>query len=231
MFHLTSVFKEPIIYQAVGIWTGESPHQLPLAQFGRRGWDSNLLSWLPHRPCHAQCCRTVGVITLLPTSLTPAYLSTLDSPSVPSSLLLPLLRPFLPFFLGLIKKHLLAIHCISEQNLYFRHVEPWILNLNTNVARCPYYFIPFYLSVIIPSRIQHAERCKCVTKMRSPKNNRRKLGCLILIKSCVGKAEFKAEGAARECTCFTIAPGLLYHILGKRNPKLPLLNFSILASI
>ena len=70
-----------------------------------------------------------------------------------------------------------------------------------------------------------------VTKMQSPKNNRRKLDSLILIKSCFGKAELKAEGAARGCPCFTIAPGLLYCLLDKRNPKLLLLNFSILASI
>lgn len=64
-------------------------------------------------------------------------------------------------------------------------------------------------------------------KMQSPKNNRRKLDGLILIKSCLGKAEFKAEGAAGGCPCFTIAPGLLYCIWKK---KLPLLNLSILAS-
>ena len=49
-------------------------------------------------------------------------------------------------------------------------------------------------------------------KMQSPKNNRRKLDGLILIKSCFGKAEFKAEGAVGGCPCFTIVPGLLYCI-------------------
>lgn len=42
----------------------------------------------------------------------------LSTPSLSSS-------PSYSFLLCLIKRHLLAIHCIPDQNLYFRHVEPW----------------------------------------------------------------------------------------------------------
>lgn len=152
------------------------------------------------RPHQTQCWRTVdmGLSDSSPPlwegPCPPSCCNTLDSPFCPSS---PF--PFLSFLLCVIKRHLLAIHCISEQNLYFRHVELWILNLNTNVAGCPCYFIPFYLSIITPSRIEHPDRCKWVTKMQSLKNNRRKLNNLILIKSCFGKLEFKAEWAAKGC--------------------------------
>lgn len=130
------------------------------------------------------------------------------------------LFPFLlPFLLRLIKKHLLATHCISQQNLYFRHVEPWILNLNTNGAGRPYYSIPSYLSIITPSWIQHADRCKWVPKMQSPKNNRRQWDSLILIKCPLSMAEFKAEGPAKIGLCFTITPDLLYCSLEKTPPN------------
>ena len=77
------------------------------------------------RPTHTVLLnRGHGVITLLPTSLTPTYLYTLDAPICLSFSLSPSLLLFLSLLLCLIKKHLLAIHCISEQNLYFRHVEP-----------------------------------------------------------------------------------------------------------
>lgn len=69
---------------------------------------------------------------LWPQPTSPHWMPVSASPLSPLSLLL-----FLSLLLCLIKKHLLAIHCLSEQNLYFRHVEPWILNLNINVGRIP----------------------------------------------------------------------------------------------
>lgn len=149
-------------------------------------------------------------------SLTPAYYNALGSSLCRSFSLFPFL---LPFLLRLIKKHLLATHCISQQNLYFRHVEPWILNLNTNGAGRPYYSIPSYLSIITPSWIQHADRCKWVPKMQSPKNNRRQWDSLILIKCPLSMAEFKAEGPAKIGLCFTITPDLLYCSLEKTPPN------------
>lgn len=163
------------------------------------------------------------VIRLLPASLrgslAPTYYNPLDSTFRPSSLFL-----FLSC-LCLIKKHLLAVHCISEQNLYFKHVETWILNLNTNVAGCPYYSISFYLSIITPSRIEHVDRCKWVMKTQGPKNNRRKLNSLILIKSCFGKAELEAEGAAKSSSCLTITPDLLYYVLEKKKKNASFIKF------
>lgn len=60
--------------------------------------------------------------------------------------------------LSVIRDHLLAIYCISVQNLYFRHFGPQILNLNSNVVGHPHYLISGYSSIIRPSTIQHAER-------------------------------------------------------------------------
>lgn len=169
--------------------------------------EQRLILWLSLDPT-TQCWRTVD------TGCSDSSLPLWGGPW-------PQLTPFplLSWRLCLIKKHLLAIHCISEQNLYFRHVETWIPNLNTNVAGCPYYSIPFYLSIIAPSRIEHVDRCKWVMKMQGPKNNRRKLNSLILIKSCFGKAELKAEGAAKSSSCLTITPDLLYYVLEKEKKK------------
>lgn len=175
--------------------------------------EQRLILWLSLDPT-TQCWRTVD------TGCSDSSLPLWGGPW-------PQLTPFplLSWRLCLIKKHLLAIHCISEQNLYFRHVETWIPNLNTNVAGCPYYSIPFYLSIIAPSRIEHVDRCKWVMKMQGPKNNRRKLNSLILIKSCFGKAELKAEGAAKSSSCLTITPDLLYYVLEKEKKKASFIKF------
>lgn len=153
----------------------KSPCQLPLAKFWKTGWSSDLSFWLSSDPPHSAVeAWTRGLSHCSPTSLTPTYLYTLDAPIYLS--LSPLSSFFLSLLLGLIKKHLLAIHCISEQNLYFRHVEPWILNLNINVGRIPRLLHQFYLSVITPSRIQHADRCKWTTKNAESQEQQKEIG-------------------------------------------------------
>lgn len=216
---------------------GSSPAtQLPLAQFWRRGWGNSWPFLALRGPAHTVIqdhAESGGQLS--DPSLTPCP-STYCYP-------FPFLLPSQSFLLCLIKKHLLSIHCISEKNLYFRHAETRIRHLNTNGGRCSHYFIPFYLSIITPSRIQYADRCKRLIETQSPKNNGKKLDSLVLIKSCFGRVGFQAKGAA-EVLLFHNPP-LSFCILGKQqqqkqnkkkkptpqNPKLPLLDFLILASI
>lgn len=150
MFHSTSICKAPTICWAPcqtlagEIWPGESPRQPPLPghSLGEQDGATACLFWLSPEPPYTvlySCAH--GVIRLLPACLTHNITAPPGLPYQCLPLSLPSLLPFHSFFLCLIKKHLLAIHCSSEQNLYFRHVEPWILNLNTNVAGGPNYFI------------------------------------------------------------------------------------------
>lgn len=114
----------------------------PCTVLGEQDGATVYLFWLsPEPPYIVPYSCAHGVIRLLPACLTHNLLLHPGLPYQCLPLSFPSLLPFHSFFLCLIKKHLLATHCSSQQNLYFRHVEPWILNLNTNVAGGPNYFI------------------------------------------------------------------------------------------
>lgn len=229
MVHTASIFKAPTVCWAEGI----GPRVLtsyPWHSGREQDGGSNVLFWLFPDPatCHTRYCRTMdtGLSHRSPLLAPQPTAYALDAPIGPSCFPFPPPPPCLFFPSCLIKKHLLAIHCLSEQNLYFRHVEPCILNSNSNVERCLYYIIPFLFVHNHTLQNPTGRQMQMGYKNTESQDQQKEIGQAHLNTILFWqKAEFKAEGTARHCACFAIA--LLTPVLhfGKKKPQTSFIKF------